>query len=48
MPSSPPMAGHSATVHGDLMVVFGGIQRQVYDGPFQRLVHYSFFAYKIQ
>ncbi|XP_035230023.1 F-box only protein 42-like [Stegodyphus dumicola] len=30
----PPMAGHSATVHGDLMVVFGGIQRQISDGPF--------------
>lgn len=34
MPNCTPMAGHSATVHGDLMVVFGGIQRQVCDGPF--------------
>ncbi|GIX94094.1 f-box only protein 42 [Caerostris darwini] len=30
----PPMAGHSATVHGDLMVVFGGVQKQICDGPF--------------
>lgn len=36
MPHCTPMAGHSATVHGDLMVVFGGIQRQVCDGPFLR------------
>ncbi|XP_071043273.1 F-box only protein 42 isoform X2 [Parasteatoda tepidariorum] len=33
--SCPAMAGHSATVHGDLMVVFGGLQRQTCDGPFQ-------------
>ncbi|XP_017148496.1 F-box only protein 42 isoform X3 [Drosophila miranda] len=26
MPCPPPMAGHSATVHGDRMVVFGGYQ----------------------
>ncbi|XP_018332759.1 F-box only protein 42 [Agrilus planipennis] len=25
--SPPPTAGHSATVHGDIMVVFGGLQR---------------------
>ncbi|KAG8197516.1 hypothetical protein JTE90_007254 [Oedothorax gibbosus] len=31
----PPMAGHSASVHGDYMVVYGGIQRQLCDGPFQ-------------
>ncbi|XP_054708039.1 F-box only protein 42-like [Uloborus diversus] len=30
----PPMAGHSASVHNHLMVVFGGIQRQMCDGPF--------------
>ncbi|CAL1301076.1 unnamed protein product [Larinioides sclopetarius] len=30
----PPMAGHSATVHGDVMVVFGGVQKQICDGPF--------------
>ncbi|GFY37074.1 f-box only protein 42 [Trichonephila inaurata madagascariensis] len=30
----PPMAGHSATVHGDIMVVFGGVQKQICDGPF--------------
>ncbi|XP_055953761.1 F-box only protein 42-like isoform X2 [Argiope bruennichi] len=32
--SCPPMAGHSATVHGDVMVVFGGVQKQICDGPF--------------
>ncbi|CAD7011270.1 unnamed protein product [Ceratitis capitata] len=26
LPSPPPMAGHSATVHGDKMVIFGGYQ----------------------
>ena len=24
----PAMAGHSATIHGDLMVVFGGLHKQ--------------------
>ncbi|GFU55991.1 f-box only protein 42 [Trichonephila clavipes] len=33
-PTCPPMAGHSATVHGDFMVVFGGVQKQICDGPF--------------
>uniref|UniRef100_T1JLR5 F-box domain-containing protein n=1 Tax=Strigamia maritima TaxID=126957 RepID=T1JLR5_STRMM len=33
--SQPPgMAGHSATVHGDLMVVFGGLQRQSNGRPY--------------
>jgi hypothetical protein len=27
-PKPPPMAGHSATVHGDRMIVFGGLQKQ--------------------
>lgn len=32
----PPMAGHSATVHNDLMVVFGGLQKHngVFDSHF--------------
>ena len=24
----PPMAGHSATVHGQSMIIFGGLQKQ--------------------
>lgn len=30
----PPMAGHSATIHGDKMVVFGGLQKQSNGLPF--------------
>lgn len=30
----PPMAGHSATIHGDKMVVFGGLQKQSNGRPF--------------
>lgn len=32
----PAMAGHSATVHGDKMVVFGGLQRQSNGQPYAR------------
>jgi F-box protein 42 len=24
----PPMAGHSASVHGQFMIIFGGLQKQ--------------------
>lgn len=26
----PPLAGHSATIHGDFMVVFGGLEHQIW------------------
>lgn len=42
LPPPPSAAGHSATVHRDHMIVFGGIRRQLTQGqPSQEIVDYD-------